>query len=86
MIVSQYLRQIYLVVAHFDADYAKHIKTIDEPVLGDPPRMLPDMMVMSEYGPFNIGDAEDMKGLARHIVAYYCDIRRSRELEAPQVS
>jgi hypothetical protein len=74
LIISQYSAQIYLIVANFDKEYEEYIKTIEEPVLSDNPRMNCDPMEMEEYGPFNINDAAHMKEFARQIVAYYCEI------------
>lgn len=64
-------------LANFSKEYEEYIRTIEDPELGYPFKMVPDIMVMEEYGPFNIMDAEDMKELARHVVAYYCEIQRT---------
>jgi hypothetical protein len=83
LIVSQYLEQIYIVVANFDKDYEEYIKILEAPVMSDNPRLTCEMMEMSEFGPFNIDDAAHMKEFARHIVAYYCEIQKRAFAEVP---
>lgn len=75
------MEQIYLIVANFDKDYEEYIKILEAPVLSDYPRLNCEMMEMSEYGPFNTDDAAHMKDFARHMVAYYCEILKSANVE-----
>lgn len=71
-----------MIVGNFNKEYAEHIKIIDAHKLGTP-NPVPEMMEMQEYGPFRIDEASDRKEFARHIVAYYYEIRRTGKVEVP---
>lgn len=83
LIISQYLEQIYIVVANFDKDYEEYIKVLEAPVLSDNPKLTCELMEMTEYGPFNTDGAAHMTDFARHIVAYYCEIQKQAFADVP---